>query len=220
MKLLLDDEALVAREQASRRALSPLAQALAAELALVESHDLYVPREKALLSRAGGRCERDGSTLEFDPFSPHRHRCPTCGTIHFGELHDRNWVFWYQLWLAERTVHGALLGRLLCEERAIALSAAILGRYADEYLLYPNRDNVLGPTRLFFSTYLESIWLLNLCVAVDLLEAGGGHGALGARVRERIVEPSARLIATYDEGASNRQVWNAAALLAARRLLG
>ena len=37
---------------------------------------------------------------------------------------------------------------------------------------YPNKDNVLGPTRLFFSTYLESIWLLQLVVALDLLEIG------------------------------------------------
>ena len=220
MKLLVDEQALAVRDNVARRELSPLAQALAAELELVEQRELYVPPEKALLSRAGGRCERDGSTLEFDPFSPHRHRCPVCGTIHVGEFHDRNWVFWYQLWLAERAVHGALLGRLLCDERALALSAAILGQYADRYLLYPNRDNVLGPTRVFFSTYLESIWLLNLCIALDLLEVGGGNGVLGTRVRERVVEPSATLIASYDEGASNRQVWNAAALLASARLMG
>ena len=39
------------------------------------------------------------------------------------------------------------------------------------YATYPNVDNVLGPTRLFFSTYLESIWLLQICVATDLLDA-------------------------------------------------
>ena len=38
-------------------------------------------------------------------------------------------------------------------------------------------------------------------------------------VRDRIVEPSRALIAEYDEGASNRQVWNDVALLAAARLL-
>ena len=36
------------------------------------------------------------------------------------------------------------------------------------------RDNVLGPSRPFFSTYLESIWLLQLCVALDMLEGSGG----------------------------------------------
>jgi heparinase II/III-like protein len=219
MKLILNDGVVAARGAIARTELAPLAQALAAELQRVEEQELYIPKEKALLSRAGGRCERDGTTLEFDPFSPHRHRCPTCGTIHVGELHDRFWVFWYQLWLAERALHGALLGRLLCDERALALSVAILERYGDEYLLYPNRDNVLGPTRLFFSTYLESIWLLNISIALDLLEADGSTGALGGRVRERIIAPAAELIASYDEGASNRQVWNDAALLAAGRLL-
>lgn len=219
MKLLLGDDALGARAEVARNQLAPLAQGLAAELEQVERHELYIPKEKALLSRVGGRCERDGSTLEFDPFSPHEHRCPTCGTVHVGELHDRFWVFWYQLWLAERALHGAVLGHLLCDESALALSSTILERYADEYLLYPNRDNVLGPTRLFFSTYLESIWLLNLCIALDVMESGGGAGSLGGRVRERIIQPSAALIASYDEGASNRQVWNDAALIAAARLL-
>ena len=43
---------------------------------------------------------------------------------------------------------------------------------------------------------------------------------LAAAVRERIVEPSRALVAGFDEGGSNRQVWNAAALLAAGLLLG
>src|SRR5205823_3982822 len=99
-------------------------------------------------------------------------------------------------------------------------SRRVLAEYAERYLSYPNRDNVLGPTRLFFSTYLESIWLLQICVATDLLELSGGGDSLGAAVRDRIVEPSRARIASYDEGASNRQVWNAAALAAAARMLG
>jgi hypothetical protein len=193
---------------------------LLAELEPVMSRELYIPREKALLSREGGRCPHDGTTLAFDPFSPHRHRCPVCGKTYTGAFHDRFWIFWYQLWLAERAVHGALLANLRCDPRAGSFAAAVLDRYADEYLLYPNRDNVLGPTRPFFSTYLESIWLLNLCIATDLLEKWQPeHATLGARVRERIVEPSSTLIASYDEGASNRQVWNDAALFATSRLL-
>jgi heparinase II/III-like protein len=209
--------------------LASLAAGLTSELAPVYASDLHIPREKVLLSREGGRCPRDGVLLEFDPFSPHRHRCPVCGETYTGELHDRFWLYWYQLWLAERALHGALFAALGCDEPSGAftaseagrLSAAILNGYADQYLLYPNRDNVLGPTRVFFSTYLESIWLLNLSIALDLLER---HDAkyleLGARVRDRIVEPSSALIASYDEGASNRQVWNDAALIAANRLLG
>ena len=221
MSLLVSEDVLRLRSAVADAELEPLARGLTTELAPVVTRDLYVPREKALLSREGGRCSRDGATLEFDPFSPHRHRCPVCGEIYAGVYHDRFWVFWYQLWLAERAVHAALLARLRCDGAAGALSRRILERYCDEYLLYANRDNVLGPTRLFFSTYLESIWLLNICIALDLLESDEStSGALAGVVRERIIEPSAAIIASYDEGASNRQVWNAAALLAANLILG
>lgn len=222
MSLLLSDEALRARAPVARKELAPLADSLARELATVSERPLFIPTEKALLSREGGRCPRDGAMLDFDPFSPHEHRCPVCGEIYTGEFHYRFWIYWYQLWLIERALHGALFAALdLSADGAASFSATVLACYADRYPRYPNRDNVLGPTRLFFSTYLESIWLLNLCIALDLLERRDPRFAeLGARIRDRIIEPSAALIASYDEGASNRQVWNAAALVAANRLLG
>ena len=107
--------------------------------------------------------------LEFDPFQPHEHRCPRCGEVYRGELHDRFWIYWYQLWLAERAVHAATLSTLDVDDGFDALAFTILDGYAERYLSYPNLDNVLGPTRLFFSTYLEAIWLLQICVATDLL---------------------------------------------------
>lgn len=212
--LLIDDARFEDRRRAARGPLLPLSTSLAAELEPLFQRELYIPRDKALLSRAGGRCERDGTTLEFDPTRPDQHRCPTCGTEHRGELHHRAWVTWYQLWLAERSVHAALFHALRGEARHAVLARDILRGYADRYLTYPNRDNVLGPTRLFFSTYLESIWLLQICLAADLLEYAGDH-ATADLVRDRIVEPSSALIAGFDEGMSNRQAWNNAALLAA-----
>jgi hypothetical protein len=215
--LLLDDTRLEERRTAARGPLAPLHDSLAAELAPLLGRAPYIPRAKALLSRAGGRCEIDGAVLDFDPFSPHAHRCPSCGRTHKGELHDRAWVTSYQLWLAERAVHGALFHVLRGDATHATLAREILRAYAEEYLQYPNRDNVLGPTRLFFSTYLESIWLLQICIAADLL-AKGGDTTTADLVRDRIVEPSSRLIAEYDEGMSNRQVWNNAALLASAAL--
>jgi len=220
MTLLLDEPALDARRSVTigDGPLAPLAFSLASDLEPLLSRDLYFPREKALLSREGGRCARDGTMLEFDPYQPHQHRCPTCGEVYRGELHDRFWIYWYQLWMAERSVHAALLSRLGGDARFETLASSILDGYVERYLSYPNADNVLGPTRLFFSTYLESIWLLQICIAADLMEAR--NPSLAARVRDRIVEPSRTIIAEFDEGASNRQVWNDAALLAAGRLLG
>ena len=218
MTLLLADDALDARRSAAAGPLAPLAHGLRAELEPLLGREPYIPREKALLSREGGRCAVDGALLAFDPFEPHTHRCLTCGRVYTGTLHDRFWLYWYQLWLAERAVHGAVLGVLTGDAACTGLARDILRGYADRYAGYPNRDNVLGPSRLFFSTYLESIWLLQICIAADLLACAGDERARDD-VLDAVVEPGRELIAGYDEGASNRQVWNNAALIAAARLL-
>lgn len=217
MSLLVSEHELEGRRTAAAGPLRPLAESLAADLEVVAARELFFPAEKALLSREGGRCARDGTLLTFDPFEPRVHVCPMCGTEYRGELHYRFWIYWYQLWLAERAVHAAVLHRLGVGDYA-PLASAILGGYAERYASYPNVDNVLGPTRLFFSTYLESIWLLQVCVATDLLAPL--NPALADRVRDRIVEPSRSIIREYDERGSNRQVWNSAALVAAARVLG
>jgi hypothetical protein len=216
--LLLDDGRAAERRAAVRGPLAPLFHSLTSELEPVLGRELFIPKQKALLSRAGGRCERDGTTLDFDPFSPKSHRCPVCGTSYEGELHERAWNTWYHLWLAERALHAALFHWLVGDARHVGFARDVLRAYADVYLEYPNRDNVLGPTRPFFSTYLESIWLLQLCVAADLLESTGDSETADL-VRERIAIPSRALITGFNEGHSNRQVWNNAAIIAASLLL-
>jgi hypothetical protein len=215
MSLLLSGQALDARRAVALTALQPLAASLAADLRAVIARPLYIPEEKALLSREGGRCARDGTMLDFDPFSPHEHRCPRCGETYRGELHDRFWIYWYQLWLAERAVHAATLARLGVLPEAETFAARVLDGYSDQYLRYPNVDNALGPTRPFFSTYLESIWLLQLCVASSLLPRDALSGQAISRFQEKVVEPSLALIESFDEGGSNRQVWNNASMMAA-----
>src|SRR5688572_32677137 len=222
MSILVSAEDLLARRRVATGALAPLAAGLRAELEPLVARPPEVPTMKAHLSRAGGRCEHDGVLLAYEPWDT-RHLCPMCGREYAGEAHNRFRLYWHQLWLAERVLHAALLGVLLDNRQARALAATLLDAYADQYLRYPNRDNVLGPSRPFFSTYLESIWLLQLVLALDLLEAGAPAGEareLGARVRDRLVAPSAALIESYDEWMSNRQVWNNAALAAAGILLG
>ena len=218
--LLLDPTRIHHRRAMAAGPLAPLARSLATELEPLMGREPFVPAEKARMTRLGGRCPTDRMLLDFDPWSPRAHRCPRCGATYVDEEHYRWWIMSYQLWLAERAVHGALLSLVGEDGRPGALADAILRAYADRYLAWPNADNVLGPTRPFFSTYLESIWLLQLCVALDLREAAGCDAALGATVRERLIAPSRELIAGYDEGLSNRQTWNAAALLAASLLLG
>jgi len=220
MTLLVSPDMLRRSGDDVRGPLAPLAQSLAADLEPLLRRAPELPAQKALLSRDGGRCPRDGALLDFDPYSAHSHRCPACGERFSGERHDRWWIMSYQLWLAERTVHAALLHALTGDEALGGLAESVLAAVATTYPTYPNVDNVLGPSRPFFSTYLESIWLLQLCVALDFLEFSGRVSSLGQQMRDSVIEPSVALITSYGEGDSNRQVWNNAALLAASRLLG
>ncbi len=218
--ILLSDQAVDDRRMHAAGALAPLAESLHTDLHAVIARPLFIPEEKARLTRAGGRCPDDGTMLDFDPFAPRAHRCRTCAKVFDTDAHYQWWIMGYQLWLAERTVHAAVLHMLRGDERAATFARTVLERYADLYARYPNQDNVLGPTRPFFSTYLESIWLLQLCVAASALDSTDGNSTITDALRERVIGPSAKLIRSYDEGASNRQVWNAAALAAAARMLG
>ncbi|HXQ28786.1 MAG TPA: heparinase II/III family protein [Gemmatimonadales bacterium] len=175
---------------------------------------LDVPVQKALLSRTGGLCPVDGAPLAFDPSSPHAHRCTRCGAAATGERQDRHWARFEHLWLAERAAHLAALAALGHNEPAGVRAQQLLRAYGDRYLSYPNADNVLGPSRLFFSTYLESMWLCNFLAAAALLrDAGLCDDATQAAVAT-VADEAATLIGEFDEGFSNRQTWNNAALLA------
>lgn len=208
-------------ETARGSSLDPAILGLSAELEPLLHRELPIPLQKARLTRVGGRCPVHGVLLEFDPWSPRAHRCSRCGRSYAGLEHDDWWAMGAQLYTAERAAHAATLYALRGEQRHADLALRILGELADRYEQWPNRDNVLGPTRPFFSTYLESIWLLNLCHALDLLDAANAPAAdrVGSRVRDRLIAPSASLIASFHEGTSNRQVWNEVAVLSAFRVL-
>ena len=136
------------------------------------TRELYFPADKALLSREGGRCARDGTLLEFDPFKPHEHRCPVVrrGLSRRAARSVLDLLVPALARRARRPCGGAASAWALAIGLR-SLATSILDGYVDRYSTYPNVDNVLGPTRLFFSTYLESIWLLQICIATDLLDA-------------------------------------------------
>ena len=173
-----------------------------------------IPEQKALLSMDGGVCPVDGAALVFDPWSPGSHRCPRCRETYSGERHDRAWARYQHLWLAERAAHLAALGALADHRGAAARAGEILRAYAARYFRYPNRDNVLGPSRLFFSTYLESLWIGNILAAAVLLRESGNLDEATTRAVNQVAEEAANLIGEFDEGFSNRQTWNNAALAA------
>ncbi len=221
--LLVSPDALERRraEVAASAGLTALDRRLRQTLGEFAARPLYVSQAKALLSRWGSACRDDGAELAFDPSSPEAQRCTRCGRIWATEQAHRWWVYWYQLWLAERCWEAALVGILDRDTRLEARAVETLAALAERYLTYPNADNVLGPSRPFFSTYLESVWVLQLAAAASLLaEHGKLPAGLERDLAERLFRPSAAVIADFDEGLSNRQVWNAAALYALGRVLG
>ncbi|HWO88164.1 MAG TPA: heparinase II/III family protein [Gemmatimonadales bacterium] len=195
--------------------LAALTGSIRAEVARVLSRPVHLPAEKALLSRWGQLCRDDEAELGFDPFSPYSQRCTRCGRIWETEQSRRWWVYWYQQWLAERTWLCALASVLDHNREAADRAREVLAAVASRYESWPCADNVLGPSRPFFSTYLESIWVLQLAAAAELLRARGElPRELERDLTQRLFRPSAETIADFDEGRSNRQVWNSTALLA------
>jgi hypothetical protein len=170
-----------------------------------------IPQVKAILTADGGVCPEDGTRLEFDPWSPAEHRCPRCGRSFRGARHDAAWAHQQHLWLAERAAHLAVLGILGDRPDAVRRADQLLLAYR-RYSEFPNQDNVLGPSRLFFSTYLESIWLGNYLSAASLLREAGQLSDESAGIVAAVADESAGLIGEFDEGLSNRQTWHNAAL--------
>lgn len=170
-----------------------------------------VPQLKALLTADGGMCPDDGTRLEFDPWSPTAHRCPRCRKQFSGERHDRAWAHYQHLWLAERAAHLASIAVFARRDDAARRANELLQAYRG-YPDYPNRDNVLGPSHLFFSTYLESIWIGNYLAAAMLLREAGLLGDETAEVVALVADEAANVIGEFDEGLSNRQTWHNAAL--------
>ncbi len=173
-----------------------------------------IPSVKALLTRDGGVCPDDGAPLLFDPWSPVEHRCGVCGRSVRGERHHANWARAQHLWIAERCAHLATIHVLDGDAATGARARELLKGYFDLYHQLPNRDNVLGPSHLFFSTYLESVWILDYLAAAFLLREVDALSPEEIAGVDAIAEEAATLLAEFNEGMSNRQTWHSAALTA------
>jgi hypothetical protein len=180
----------------------------------IVARDPAIPAEKGVLTADGGVCPHDGSALVFDPWSPSSHRCARCGGSFQGERHDRRWAWLAHLWLAERIAELAALGLLAEDGNATAWAARKITEYGSRYLAFRNADNVLGPSHLFSSTYLESIWLTNFLAGAFMLREAGSLDEASLAAVATVAEEAANLIGEFDEGLSNRQTWHNAALAA------
>ncbi|MFN0177434.1 MAG: heparinase II/III family protein [Gemmatimonadales bacterium] len=208
------DDIAARKAQCQSGDLALLLERLGAKAAAVAGRTIVIPDRKAMLSTDGGACPKCRAPLMFDPWSPSRHACSKCETVATGAAHDAHWARAQHLWVAERAAQFAVLAVLTDDKALAGRSRALLGEYFERYFAFPNRDNLLGPTHLFFSTYLESIWLLNYLTAAYLLRERGWLEDTDVEAVNAIADEAANLIGDFNEGHSNRQVWNAAALTA------
>ncbi|HWZ27296.1 MAG TPA: heparinase II/III family protein, partial [Gemmatimonadales bacterium] len=201
-------------ELASSATLRALFARLESRSARLLASPPVIPAVKATLSADGGFCPADGAVLVFDPGSPTEHRCRVCGNVYTGARHDQWWARYQHLWLVERAAEMATVAAVGGDKAAARGASGLLVEYARRYLTYPNRDNVLGPSRLFSSTYAESIWILNYLATAWLLRECGALDGPTASAVHQVADEAANLIGEFDEGFSNRQTWNDAALAA------
>lgn len=156
-------------------------------------------------------CPDDNTPLQQDPFNSHDHRCPACGRNYTGEPYYRAWVAFYQSYVSQRAVEMGIAFQLTGDDAYAQAIRHVLSEYADRYESYPLDGCVLGPTRLFQSTYVESLWLASLAAAADFV-----RDTISApqwrHFRDDLFLPSAEIILGFDEGDNNRQAMNNVAL--------
>ena len=168
-------------------------------------------------------CPQSGRQLLFSP--PNHNVCPDTGQEFPGYPYDQVVYTMRANTLGSAALNLAIAFRLTGNEHYAAESADLLKAYADRYLSYPIHDNhgVLAPSgaRVFSQTLDESIWLINMSWAYDLLR---GTDALSPAERRHIESDLLRPAAAVDGRAVgvtlNWQSWINAAVAAVGYTVG
>jgi len=165
-------------------------------------------------------CPRDNTELVFDPYRPDAYCCPVCGMNYKDKPYKRSWILRYHCWLSQMSVLVGIVYLIDGNEAYANAIRKMLLDYAKYYDDYPNNDNELGPTKTFQSTYMESIWIMYLAEAYDMVRRSSCFTADDHRViMNYLFRPSVDIILDYDEKMNNRQAFNNAGILAVGFLL-
>ena len=194
---------LIARRAARRArsvsragALAPLADGAARRARAAASRGPHeVPARKGAARRARAAAARATARCSTSIRSTARHRCPQCGASIAGELHDRFWLYWYQLWLAERAVHAARARRRCSTTRAASTLARRCSTATPSGISrYPNVGQRARARRVRSSARTSS--RSGCCSSASRSTCSSRRAvaarALGDRVRDALIEPSAR----------------------------
>ena len=162
-------------------------------------------------------CPKTGRLLVFHP--PDQHVCPDDGQVFKGYPYDQVVYTQRADALGAATVNLALAFRLSENHRYAEEAANLLKAYADRYLSYPLHDNNGKTTstgaRVYSQTLDESIWLIQMAWAYDLLR---GTDVLTADDRRHIeqdfLRPAASVVGRAEAITYNWTAWDNAAVAA------
>jgi hypothetical protein len=135
-------------------------------------------------------------------------RCPKCGKDWTGEWFDGAWIRQFQGWLPKRLIEAGILYSLSRREAYARYVHKALEHFTRHYEDYPLANNLLGPTRLFQSTFLEAFWLADMVIAYDLVREAPPLNAEDHEAIKNLFYKSSEIVKSFGEGRSNRQAFN------------
>ncbi len=160
-------------------------------------------------------CKSDNTALTFDPYDKDNFICPTCGMNYKDQPFKRAWICQYHHWLSQMAIYQGICFAVTRDESYAGAVRSILLQYATLYPTYEYNDNELGSTRLFQSTYMESVFTSYLAFAYDLVcDAACFSAEDNSFIKRELFHASAMIIKDYDEKRNNRQAFNNSALCA------
>ncbi|MHC5040332.1 MAG: hypothetical protein ACYTHM_23730, partial [Planctomycetota bacterium] len=133
------------------------------------SRPVYVSPIKQEWAYEAYDCPECKTGLIFDETKPFEHACPKCKKAFKLHKHNATWAGRYNALLGARMPWLGILYQVTGEEKYAKAAREILVTFADLYLKFPNKNNILGPARVFFATLGESIWGRNMAIGYDLV---------------------------------------------------
>ena len=192
---------------------------LARKLAAVSECRLSVPGRRAGYYH-DYFCPDHAKQFEFDPESPHTHRCPVDGRRFGGEKLDSAWLWFVNNRLSTFAFESAVLGVATGRDEHLEAAWSILTQYARRYAGYEPDPDLHFSGRACFHALDEAVWLISLAWACDLVSGDGSRRDAGY-VCANLLEPAADWIASRRRRRiHNIECWLNAALVTAGAVCG
>ena len=152
--------------------------------------------------------------------SPTQHQCPKCSKIYSGLPYDAHLYNGRHDALAHSASNLGLAALLFGKPEYARKALDILVGYADRYASYPlldvRGDQSPSAAHISDQTLNESIWLIDIAWAYDLvLGMHVGSEAEHRKVEDKLLRASVETIKRYRAGKSNWQSWHNAGMMAA-----